>query len=308
MIGIDPKFIGSISTGLAAKLSGNIARSLGTKGIQKFQRLMSASDFIAGIFGLDNIEDQPQPLLGGISLREAQATYKEMEDADLARGNLFFIEVFDPNPPELGIGGNGPPKPETSVDPVTAAASAALSGFKSGLAGGILGQVAAKLQKFGLSLPSSPAGVAGPSPDIPHLFNLFATSVSYSGVELTSERTVIGGASMDKLTGKSGAEVTITTMDDGIGSLKRWFEGKSDQAVHSNGTVGVPRDYCVFIRVFHATPKAHSRAYASLYRMRTKSMSFDLNRREQALQEVTMTFEEHDTFMGTSLQSTSVLF
>jgi hypothetical protein len=66
---------------------------------------------------------------------------------------------------------------------------------------------------------------------------------------------------MDKLTGIEPTELSITTMDDSRGSLKRWFDAKVEQAAHSDGTFGLPSEYWVDIECYHATPEAREDAY-----------------------------------------------
>jgi hypothetical protein len=129
------------------------------------------------------------------------------------------------------------------------------------------------------------------------LFNLFAVDVSYSPSTVTSEKIQLGAAVMDRITGVDPVELSVTTMDDSRGSLKRWFDAKVDQAAHSDGTFGLPCESWVDIECYHATPQAREDAYKIAVRMRPQNVQHDLSRRDNALSEVTMTFTQADTFI-----------
>lgn len=133
-------------------------------------------------------------------------------------------------------------------------------------------------------------------------FDLFAIDVSYSPNTLTGEKVSIGSGFMDKLTGSEATDIQVTTMDDERGTLKRWFEGKFNQAAHPDGTFGLPRDYCINIEVVHAVPspdvKNSELAYRSYTTMRPVSIQHELSRRDQAMQELQMSFSQFDSFAG----------
>lgn len=133
-------------------------------------------------------------------------------------------------------------------------------------------------------------------------FDLFAVDVSYSQCTLTGEKIALGSGFMDKLTGSEAVDLTITTMDDERGTLKRWFEGKVAQAAHPDGTFGLPRDYCVNFEIVHAVPSPDVRgsdlAYRSNFTMRPVAMPLDLSRRDQAMQELQLSFSQFDSFAG----------
>lgn len=134
-------------------------------------------------------------------------------------------------------------------------------------------------------------------------FNFFATEVEYSSVTLTGEKRHAGGATVDGVQGREAVELSITTLDDVNGTLKTWFQLKSRKAVAIDGTVGVPYDYLVRIKIRHATQSMEaaramgaSSIFGSTYLMRPVSLAHPLSRREQAAQEVHMTFTQFDTF------------
>ena len=138
------------------------------------------------------------------------------------------------------------------------------------------------------------------------VLDLLALDVSYSPCTLVGEKTNIGAAVVDRLSGIESVELNMTVMDDEAGTIKRWFEAKCRQAAHSDGTFGVPLDYCVDIEIVHAVAaddvRTKVRPYTSHFTMRPQSMQLDLSRREQALQELVLVFTEGDSFMRQTVQ------
>jgi hypothetical protein len=132
-------------------------------------------------------------------------------------------------------------------------------------------------------------------------FDLLAMDVNYS-VSLQGDHQQIGSGFIDKPTGISPTELSITTMDDQAGTIKRWFDGKQAQVAHIDGTMGLPAEYLVTIEVVHAVASeqvANSlRAYSYTKRYRANSRSIDLSRRDQGLAEVQLNFTQFDNFMG----------
>lgn len=290
-LNISPAFFESASTTAGARISNAIASRMSPAGIKAVQRLTTASDFVAGILGLDNIEDQPQPLLGGISLAEARTTYAALRDAGLARKSLWFLEIEDLSPPDMGYGGNLPP----ASRPIPQDPLSATMGVIRGGIGGVTDRISAAVRS---QMPATGGGAPRPTVNLPFLFNLFATSVSYEPSTLAGEKVRLGGAVMDMVTGGEPVEMSITTMDDEVGTIKRWFDAKTSSAARPDGTIGLPRDYCVRMKVYHATPRPDKRAYAAFLLMRPVTIRHELSRQEQALAELTLTFSQFDTFMS----------
>lgn len=255
-----------------------IAQQFSTKGILDIQRILQTGDFLQGALGLGGIDDLPQPLLGGITLAKAREMYSQLSNARMARKNLFYIEITDANPPMLGL---LPRIPSPGVNPFNVALNTVRSA-----AGGLGGMIASALG----------AGSASAAPDVTNLFNLFATSVTYAPNTMTGERVHFGAVSMDKLTGTEPVELQLTTMDDEVGTLKRWFDSKFDQAAHSDGTFGLPKQYCVDIAIYHAVPNLREEAYTFKARMRPQNIQHELSRSDQAMQEIQMTFQQFDSF------------
>jgi hypothetical protein len=136
------------------------------------------------------------------------------------------------------------------------------------------------------------------------LFNMFAYNMDFSPVTLTGEKKQIGASHVDLVSSSDPVEMTITTLDDVSGSIKQWFEAHGSACAASDGTVGVPADYAIRIKVTHAfvdrnTDKdGNGLGYVSKGLFRVGNMSLGLSRSEQALSEITMSFVQLDTFMA----------
>lgn len=176
----------------------------------------------------------PTPLFGGISPQEAKRIYDQMRLHQLAKKNLFLLEVSSP-----------------------------LQG------------------------------------DVSERFNLFATDVDYSPFILTGDKHRVGGAIVDSVTGSEPVELSLTTMDDQSGFLKRWFATQYASAVSMDGTVGLPANYYVRFRIVHAfiNKAAAQTAYQDIGLFRPANLDVNLSRKEDGLQELNMTFSQLDSFM-----------
>lgn len=127
--------------------------------------------------------------------------------------------------------------------------------------------------------------------------NLFATEVSYTAHSITGEAVRVGSAFIDKLEGTERVEMRITTYDDSVGSIKRWFEDLRLQLAHRDGTFGLPIDYLVRFKVTHASIlEGASNAYVNEYVMRPSTIETELSRRDDGLEEIAMVFVQFDPF------------
>ena len=136
------------------------------------------------------------------------------------------------------------------------------------------------------------------SGDFSQTFNLFCTDVEVTPMNVTGDKRRVGGAQVDSPQSSEAAELRITTLDDQQGSLKRWFEAHAAAVAARDGTFGVPASYAITITLRHAFVGDAARAgfsSAGLYR----AVSYDnsLSRREDALEEIQMSFTQLDTFM-----------
>lgn len=139
------------------------------------------------------------------------------------------------------------------------------------------------------------------------LFDLLALDVSYSSATVVGDKVPIGSAVLDKVTGIEAVEIQVTTIDDETGSLKRWFDYKVRQIANGDGTFNVPSSYAFEMEIAHSVPDPHgttpdfsdeekARIYSDKYRVRAVSIQHELSRRDQALQELQMTFTQVDTW------------
>ena len=189
----------------------------------------------------------PTPVFGGIAPVDAQELYGYVRDLDLAKKNLFLIEISD----------------------LTPTASVWLDG-------------------------PTYLGTDGP-----RAFNIFATDVSYTPVSVSGEKHRVGGATTDGVNSFDPTDLRITTMDDTVGTIKEWYRWKARQAVNWDGTVGVPADYLVRIRILHAfiTNGSNVLGYEDTYLMRPATAEVELSRRDNNIQEMHLNFSQFDTFL-----------
>lgn len=143
-------------------------------------------------------------------------------------------------------------------------------------------------------------GVAG-------MFDLLAVDVSYSSITLTGDKVPVGSAVMDKVTGIEATEIQVTTIDDETGTLKRWFERKCGQVANRDGTFNPPAKYAFEMEIVHGLPHDHGvapalsaekvdKVFSNKFRVRPVSITCEMSRRDQALQELQMTFTQLDTW------------
>jgi hypothetical protein len=136
------------------------------------------------------------------------------------------------------------------------------------------------------------------------LFNLFATNVSFGPCTATGEAVNIGSAQMDGVHASERTEMRITTLDDSYGSIQRWFETRFNGLAHDDGTFGVPADYLVQVRLLQAALNdSVMQRYGGLERvwvMRPGQIDLELDRADQQLQQVQLSFTQFDTFMFNS--------
>lgn len=136
--------------------------------------------------------------------------------------------------------------------------------------------------------------------DFSSRFNMLASSVEYSPTTITGNKIKIGGATTDSVQSSEPTELTITTLDDLYGSIKTWFNDHAHAVVSSDGTVGLPAFYAIKIKIVHAVIESSLfslGAYEDIGLYRPAGLSLSLSRSEDALQEITMTFSQLDTFM-----------
>lgn len=135
--------------------------------------------------------------------------------------------------------------------------------------------------------------------------NLFVLEASYGVNAITAEAHKVGGSTLDQPTGTDPMELRLTTLDDETGYVKQWFEDLRSRVARRDGTFGVPSDYLVRMRLLHAfvTDEAAAKwlragtdtTWSMEAWFRPVSMELDLSRRDQSLEEITLTFHQYDT-------------
>lgn len=287
---IDPAFIRGATSAVGFRVASTLTSKLGAKGVKAMQRINSAAQLLESALGLNDPQDVPQPLLGGVTLKEAEAIFSDMIDAGLSRKCLYVVKIEDITPPDLSYGVGPDARAIVKTSPLGSALSFLGGDFPTMVATGISKSLNAVLG----ATPAAPMSNGGVN--VPHMFNLFATDVSYS-TALGGEKISIGGATIDKMSGREPVEIEVTTLDDEAGTIKRWFEAKKDQAAHRDGTFGLPDDYCVRITIIHATPTENIKAFGNQFLVRPVTANYDLSRSAQEMETLRLSFTQFDSFV-----------
>jgi hypothetical protein len=139
------------------------------------------------------------------------------------------------------------------------------------------------------------------SKDISHAFNLFATDVAYGPWTITSEAKAVGMAQFDIVTGSERVELRITTYDDTKGTIRKWFDAKCSKIEHQDGTIGLPVDYLITMRVTQSAIDEIGGSlfgsYKETFVVRPSSIDIELSRSDDTLQQLQLVFTQFDTFM-----------
>jgi hypothetical protein len=148
--------------------------------------------------------------------------------------------------------------------------------------------------KKNLFLLKAQSALAG---DFSHEFNLFCTDIERGPSEVSGGKVRAGSAQLDTLTQAEPVVLRITTMDDRAGTLKRWFEAHIAAVAAQDGSFGVPADYAIVFTIQHAFV-GEADAFTGRVLCRAQSYEVGLSRREDAMEELQMTFTQLDTFMS----------
>lgn len=134
----------------------------------------------------------------------------------------------------------------------------------------------------------------------PEEFQMFTTSISYSPITIPAEKQNIGSAVIDGVKLTEHVDMNLTTYDDKKGTIKRWLDNKAGQIAKPDGTVGIPIDYLVRVRVLHAffSDETNNGGYEVKYLMRPVSVEHSIGRAEGGKQELQIVLTQFDTFMS----------
>lgn len=135
--------------------------------------------------------------------------------------------------------------------------------------------------------------------DVSSRFNMFAIDLDYSPLTISGEKRKIGAAHIDTVNSADPIELRITTMDDTDGFIKEWFRVHCAATAAPDGTVGLPYEYAIKIKIVHGfiTQGSNFGGYQDLGRFRCGNMDVSMSRREDGLQELPLSFIQLDTFM-----------
>ena len=326
-LNFNPAALGeTVSNTAVGKAAQAVSQSMSPGLVQDVQRVLKvgnmlgqATGFTSGIGLIDNIfslgsaEDSATPLLGGLSLRQAQKIHERVRSARVALKNLFFVRLTEQRPPPIsygsntrsgstpGLGGLAGSVIGRAASTVGGSVGAVAGTAVGGMAGNFVGAAGANLAgRVGIPGMGS-AGSPGIGAVATASFDMLALDVSY-GPALQADHQQIGSSFMDRPLGRMPTELSITTMDDEAGTLKQWFKAKLDQIAHPDGTFGLPVEYLVNIEIVHAIPSpevptAHL-AWSYVMRLRPQSIQVEHSRRDQAVAELPMVFNQFDAFMG----------
>ena len=309
---VGAKALGSLMDKVVGTASNRMVRDV--------QNILGKSSLVGNILGLstgigalDSVlglgsGDGEKNLLGGFTYAQAKAIHRQSMQLQTAQKNLYFVRIWDESPPigDYGLDSapNGSSLMQQGISRLGAAAGQITSGIASSvtsIAGPMVGNAALGLMNGfmgGIGLGNAGAGIAGAARDT---LDLLCMDVQYSKT-INGDSVSLGGTFYDAASGASATEITLVTMDDEAGTLKRWFEGKRQQVAAIDGTMGVPAEYSVGIEIVHAIPgpdvKGVNAAYKQYFNMRAVSISSELSRRDQQWEELPMTFIQIDPFMG----------
>jgi hypothetical protein len=136
------------------------------------------------------------------------------------------------------------------------------------------------------------------------LFNLFVTDLSYTGFSINAEQQRVGSQILDQPIGRDPFDLRITTLDNEQGQIKQWFSFLASRIARTDGTMRVPSEYLIKIKIMHGFVTEESKrhwlggngvqVHEHWYRM--GSMEVDLSRKEDGFEELTIVLHRFDSF------------
>lgn len=132
--------------------------------------------------------------------------------------------------------------------------------------------------------------------DFSQEFNLFCTDIEHTPLILAGDRVQIGAAAIDLPNANEVDEMRITTLDDRNGTIKKWMAKQGAAVAARDGTMGIPAQYAITITIQHAFI-GDSKGFETKGLYRAVTYESSLSRREDGLEEITLSFTQLDTFM-----------
>lgn len=229
------------------------------------------------------------PLTAGLSQEEVRRLIMLSYAIDHARKNLWILNMS--------------PYSGSAFGSLTGMISSAVGGAVSSNIGGAWGKAAGSIATSAVNQAINSIPVLNALSDkgggMTSNFNMLATEVNYTPFSLEGDQYNVGSAIIDGVKSSQQAEISITTMDDEQGTIKRFFKQQASAIIHKDGTVGVLLDGLVQIRVLHAfvSDSINRGGFEETIIARPVGIEYDLSRREDAMQEFTMRFIQTDTFI-----------
>ena len=266
--------LSTLKNGVSAVLNNEAIKT----GLGALNQVNNLYQNVTGLIGAaksfldDPAQVVPNPLLGGYSRKEVQKLTNKAIRTAYAKNNLFLVRLTDPHYPTR------------------------------------TGEV--KVFPYGFDASQQPEKI----------WDLFAMGVSYNPIAITGDAIKLGLLHGDAIQQSERVEIRMTFFDNSIGTIKRYLLAKKKQMINADGTGNVPDSYGFFIQIIHLdqTVGATEIGFAEhkkrigvfdeekliegsyikhKYFVRVASLDVDLNKREDSLQELQVTFTEIDPFM-----------
>lgn len=263
--------LGAVKSGVNTVLNNNAVEV----GIGALNQATNLYQNVTGLIGAaksflaDPYQVVPNPLLGGYSRKETQKLAQLALSKAYAKNNLFLVRFFDKNWP------NRTPK-------------GSVSNFENG------------------------------DQTTDSLIDLLAMGVSFNPIAITGDAVKLGMLQGDSIQQSERVEVRMTFFDFSNGAMKRFLSAKKGQMINRDGTANPPNDYVFEMLIIHldqtiGTTKVGNKLIGVFdedalirqsytkhrYLVRVSTLDIDLNKREDSLQELQVTFTEVDPFMAT---------
>lgn len=271
-------FINGASSLLSGDLNGAVD-SIGSALISK------AIDNIGKSGGRGNLG----PLFANLSSQDLKRIFEASFGINHCYKNLWLISIEDFNPASLlnSVGGIiGDMAGSSLANVVPSQISGAMSNIAHSAISGAVNKASHAI--------SNTMGGGETS-----LFNLLATNISYTPISIEADSYTVGSAILDGVRSAQKAEISITFLDNQNGFIKGWFKRKASQVISTDGTVGVLADGLVKIRILHGfvTDDTNRGGFEETIICRPVGTEYELDRKDNALQEITVRFEQTDTFV-----------
>lgn len=247
--------------------------------------------FIPGLIGSDSSKFwlASSPLTAKLSQEEVKRLIMLSYATEQARKNLWLLNIS--------------PYSGSAFGSLSGMISQAVGSELSSSIGGAWGKAAGSITTTAINhaINSIPVlnALGEQGGGITSNFNMLATEINYTPFSIEADQYNVGSAIIDGVKSSQQAEISITTMDDEQGTIKRFFKQQASAMIHKDGTVGVLLDGLVQIRILHAfvNDATNNGGFEETIIARPVGIEYDFSRREDAMQEFTMRFVQTDTFI-----------